>query len=90
MSCIDESVAQQMGLPVVGAAKIASASESSTQRNKYPITVQITGLPIGVNSVGAIGAELSAQGLMLLLGRDLLRHCTLFYNGVAGEITISI
>ncbi len=29
------------------------------------------------------------MGLMILIGRDLLRYCTLFYNGPAGQFTLS-
>jgi hypothetical protein len=29
------------------------------------------------------------QGLLMLIGRDFLQHCTLFYNGIAGQVTLS-
>ena len=37
-----------------------------------------------------MGAALKEQGLLLLIGRDLLAHCTLFYNGPTGQITLSL
>jgi hypothetical protein len=37
-----------------------------------------------------MGAALKEMGLLLLIGRDLLQYCTLFYNGATGQITLSI
>ncbi len=38
----------------------------------------------------ATGASLAAQGLLLLIGRDVLQQCTSHYNGTTGDITLSI
>ncbi|MCX6026849.1 MAG: retroviral-like aspartic protease family protein [Chloroflexi bacterium] len=89
-TCIDEQVAKELGLPVVDQVNMASASNAAIIRNVYPITIEITGLPNPINAPRAIGAELAPQGLLLLVGRDALRFCTLFYNGITGELTLSI
>jgi predicted aspartyl protease len=89
-TCIDEQAAQQLQLPVVNVVNVASASHSSTPQNVYPIQIEVAGLPISIEAPNAIGAALSAQGLLALIGRDVLQHCTLFYNGLTGEITLSI
>jgi len=89
-SCVDEAAAQALGLPVVDVATMASASHSATQHNVYPIQIEVTGLPITFNAPRAIGAPLAAQGLLVLLGRDLLQMSTLFYNGITGSFTLSI
>lgn len=89
-TCIDEGEAQKLGLPAIDVVPMASASHSLTMANVYALSIEIAGLPIAINVPRAIGAALSSQGLLLLIGRDLLRHCTLFYNGLTGEITISI
>lgn len=89
-TCIDDAAAQQVGLPVVNVVNVASASHASTQQNVYPIQVEITGLPISIEASNAIGAALAPQGILALIGRDVLQHCTVFYNGVTGEITISV
>ena len=88
-TCIDEAVAQQLQLPVIDVVQIASASHAATQQNVYPIQIQIPGLP-PINAPRAIGAPLATQGLLVLIGRDVLRDCTLFYNGISGEFTLSI
>lgn len=89
-TCIDDQAAQNLGLPAIDVVQMTSASHTSTQQNVYPIQMQIVGSPIRVEVLRAIGANLAAQGLMALIGRDYLQHCTLFYNGLTGEITLSI
>jgi predicted aspartyl protease len=89
-TCIDDAVAQSMGLPAIDVVTMASASHESTQQNVYPIHMQIVGSPIPVEVPNAIGANLRVQGIIALIGRDYLQHCTLHYNGVTGAITLSI
>ena len=87
-TCIDERVAKQLALPAVGSAKIASVSESDCLRDIYPVAIELIGMPAQI-VVNAIGVELGTHGLVGLLGRDALAGCTLFYNGLAGEITFA-
>lgn len=89
-TCIDDALAQSLGLPVIDVVGMTSASHAGTQANVYPITMEIVGSPIRVNVPRAIGANLAPQGLIALIGRDYLRHCTLVYNGFTGQITLSI
>ena len=89
-TCVDDAAAQQLNLPVVDVATIASASHATTQQNVYPVTIEVVGLPITINAPRAIGVNLAPQGLMVLVGRDLLQHATFFYNGVDGSFTLSI
>jgi len=90
VTCIDETAAQQLKLPVVDVVTIGSASHASAQASVYPISIDIAGLPISIDAPRAVGAALASQGLLLLIGRDVLQFCTLFYNGITGEITLSI
>jgi predicted aspartyl protease len=89
-TCIDEDVAKQLNLPVVDVVTIASASHAETNQNVYPALIEVVGIAIKFNALRAIGVPLTAQGLQVLIGRDLLQHCTLFYNGVTGSFTLSI
>jgi predicted aspartyl protease len=88
VSCIDEQAAQDMKLPVVDVGKMTSASHDSHPCNLYPIQIV---LPAGIafGAPRAMGASLAAQGLIAIIGRDILQVCTLFYNGNAGQITLS-
>jgi predicted aspartyl protease len=87
---IDAEAAKELGLEVVDVAQVASASEPSTQRNVYSVTIEVEGIRFPIGAPRAIGAELRSQGLLVLLGRDVLQFCTLFYNGLTGQITLAI
>jgi predicted aspartyl protease len=88
-SCIDSTAAQSLGLPVVDVIKMASATHADVETNVYPITFDILGgAPITVRSPRAAGAALANQGLLLLIGRDLLAHMFLSYSGTSGTFTL--
>ncbi len=88
-TCIDEEIATQMHLPIINVVNMASASHASSKANQYPVKLQIAGIPMFFNST-ATGAPLKIQGLIALIGRDLLQHCTLIYNGSLGQISLCI
>ena len=89
-TCIDEAAASKLNLPVINVVTMASASHPSTKANVYPGKFEIAGLPMAISAPSAIGAPLAAQGLLALIGRDVLQHCNFVYNGFAGEITLCI
>lgn len=89
-TCIDDAVAKTMGIPVIDVVTMASASHASTQQNVYSIQMQIVGSPIRVEVPNATEASLQTQGIVAMIGRDYLQHCTLHYNGITGQITLSI
>lgn len=89
-TCIDEDAAQKLQLPVTNIVTVASASHASTRHNVYPSQIEVIGLPIAINAPNAIGAPLAAQGLLALIGRDVLQVCTLHYNGPAGSISLAL
>jgi hypothetical protein len=79
-----------MNLPVIDVGTMHSASHMRTPSNIYPVQIQIIGFQIQFQSPRTMGAALKEQGLLMLLGRDLLQRRTLFYNGGTGQITLSI
>lgn len=89
VTCIDERIAQELNLPVVDVGKMMSASHSAHPSNIYPISLT---MPQGVSfsAPRAMGANLAPQGLVAIIGRDILAVCTMFYNGIAGQITLSL
>ena len=89
-TCIDEAAAARLNLPAIDVVIIASASHASTQQNVHPIQIEVVGLPITISAPRAIAAPLAAQGLVVLIGRDVLRHCTLFYNRPSGSFSLSV
>jgi predicted aspartyl protease len=90
MSCIDEEAAKTLKLPIIDVVQMCSASHAAHPANIYPIQMRIAGLPNPINVARAMGAELKAQGLVALIGRDVLSFGTLFYNGPAGTVTFSV
>ena len=89
-TCIDDAAAARLNLPAIDVVTVASASHPSTQQNVHPIQIEVIGLPITISAPRAIAAPLAAQGLAVLIGRDVLQHCTLFYNGPAGSFSLSV
>ncbi|HEX3817530.1 MAG TPA: hypothetical protein VHW03_04510 [Chthoniobacterales bacterium] len=90
VTCVDEDAAKALKLPIIDVVNMCSASHASHQANVYPIQLRIAGLPNPINAPRAIGAALKAQDLVALIGRDILAMGTLFFNGVAGQITLSL
>lgn len=87
-TCIDEQAAKELGLPVIDVANMQSASHEKHPCNIYP--VQIITPIVTLNAPRAMGAALAPQGLLVLIGRDVLQSCTLFYNGPAGQFTLTL
>ena len=52
--------------------------------------LDITGIPQNVVVNRAYGANLASQGLVALIGRDLLASCILIYNGPDGSFSLSL
>jgi predicted aspartyl protease len=89
-TCIDNALAIQLGLPVVDTLKMHSASHEAVEQSAYPISVEIIGTSIQFSVPKAMGANLATQSLGLLIGRDILSSCVMFYNGTTGQITLSL
>lgn len=89
-TCVDAEAAKEMQLPVIDVGSMISASHTKTPCNIHPLMVELVGFPIRFNLTRCAGAALKEQGLLMLLGRDLLAGCTFFYNGLTGQITLAI
>ena len=73
-----------MGLPTIDVVTLRGAGDCPI----YPVKFEVTGLPaIDVN--GTVGADLKPMGLLALIGRDLLQHCTFVFDGKAGRYSLS-
>jgi len=90
VTCIDEAAAQRLKLPVIDVVTMSSASHARTEQNVYPIQIEIAGFPIRLQAPKAVGAELTPHGIVSLIGRDVLSGCTFFYDGITGQIILSI
>jgi predicted aspartyl protease len=88
-TCIDAEIAAKIGAPVIDKVTMHSASHASTEANIYPVHFDIIGLGVGRNVPRCMGAALQSQGIIMLIGRDALVDCNLFYNGLTGSFTFS-
>lgn len=88
-TCVDDVAAKAMGLPVIDVTNMTSASHHAVKQNVYPVLIEIVGTAIKIDC-RAMGATLKSQGIVALIGRDALRHFTMFYNGPTGQITLSL
>lgn|SRR5579871_1313808 len=89
---VDQSVVQQLGIPPIGIVNVGGVS-GVQQQAQFPASFSFpgTGLPtISFNFV--IGANLAGQQppIIALIGRDVLRHFVLIYNGGFGQVVLSI
>lgn len=87
-TCFDQQAAEEMGLPIIGRGNMISASHAN---HPVPIYAGRLILPnINLNIERGMGANLMSQGIIALIGRDVMRHGTLFYNGVDGSVSFAI
>jgi hypothetical protein len=86
---IDEGILSSLQIPPLGATNIATPS-GSAQQLTYPASLSFPGTNLpNVSFTDFVSGPLAAQGIIVLLGRDVLRDFVLIYNGPVGQITLS-
>jgi predicted aspartyl protease len=84
-SCIDEQLAQQLGLMPVDRRQVGGVAG---QQLHYVYLAHLTVPNLGMQTLGPfIGVNLGGVH-KVIMGRDFLTHTILIYNGEEGEITI--
>lgn len=89
MTSIDGGVAEALGLPAVSAAKVQTASGLALQAVYSAALTIATSPPQDLDPIPVLGAALASQGLIALIGRDLLARMTLIYVGPEGHWLLS-
>ncbi len=57
----------------------------------YPARLVFPGTTLpSIDFSSVVGSQLSAQGIVALIGRDVLQHFLLVYNGPAGMFSLSV
>ena len=87
-TCFDLDAANEIGLVIVGRGSMTSASHENQPTPLYAGKLAIPSVNFNVEQ--AMGANLAPQGLIALIGRDVMRHGTLFYNGMDGTVSFAI
>ena len=86
--CVEESLVQGLGLQPIGQVTVCGQSGPKVQ-NVYLARMSFPGSPIPTLEFPLIGVQMTGQGLISLIGCDVLRHCVLVYNGPMGSYTIA-
>jgi hypothetical protein len=88
-SVLDSSIIASFGLTLAGQTLIHTPSTGSQYelRNQYAASISLIDPSldpsegIAVFTVAVIEAHLAAEGFLGIIGRDILSHCILTYNG---------
>ena len=88
-SCIDSTLAEELGLPIIGRSKVAGV-HGLGEVNEHLAQIYAPGLELTVH--GAFdGVHLRAGGVPheVLLGRSFLQRVTMRYEGATGKVIIT-
>ena len=88
VTCIDRKAAEKAGLTVVDSGPMHSATHTDHIVPIYAGMIQIQTFP-AFRTTRAYGAYLEAQGIIALIGRDILASCTFIYNGADGSFSLA-
>ena len=92
---IDPAVVNALGIAPTGTAQMVTPSTGPdpVSLEQYDIGLAIYALatqsPIRLPVLAVVKAQLDNQGFHVLIGRDVLAHCVLVYNGSDGQYTLS-
>ncbi|MDE0152958.1 MAG: aspartyl protease family protein [Gammaproteobacteria bacterium] len=89
-TCVDSDAAGRAGLPVVDSGPLHSVTHANETVPIYAGSLTIQGANINLLAHRAYGVNLVEQGLIALIGRDVLSQCILVYNGPDSSFSISI
>lgn len=87
-TAIDESAIIALGIQPTGQAMIGGQGGPKLQ-NLYQVEVAFPGSPFPKLPMEVIGVQIKDQGIVGLIGRDILRYCVLVYNGQQGSWSLS-
>lgn len=89
ISAIDAEIVRKLGVPPVGVVSVMTPSGRADQE-MFPARILFPGTPLdSIDFTRMAGAQLSQQGLIALLGRDILHQCVFVYNGPGGHVSLS-
>jgi hypothetical protein len=95
-SCVDPSVLTSLGLTPTGSARINTPSNGSEPVDlpQYDVALIIPPATPGQSPlifpiIPVVASQLRAQGIEALIGRDILSHCILVYNGTVNFFSLA-
>lgn len=87
-SAIDIVAASQLELKSVGRKPILTPAGSS-EADQFVFTIRLLPWGTTLNCVPGLGASLKEQGIIALIGMDILSQCVLTVNGPGGFFFLS-
>lgn len=88
-TCIDNSIAAALGLVSHDVRRVQTAGGEDTQQ-LYDAGIILPIAPQNIFVVQVLEAKIQNQPYRALLGRDILKRCTLCYNGWDNSYTLHI
>jgi len=86
ISAADSSVVSSLKISPIGITTVLTPA-GPAQKNLFPARFKFSRLVIDISPV--IGADLKPQGIIALIGRDILSRFLMIYHGLGGRITLS-
>ena len=90
VTCFDAGAAERAGLAVVGTGTVTSVRHADEVVPIFAGSLHIDWISVSVNARHAMGVNLESQGLIALIGRDLLANCLFVYNGLEGSFSFAV
>jgi predicted aspartyl protease len=94
-TCVDPGKVAPLGLTATGSTPMHTPSTGTVPHlaANYDVSFYVitaANLPVfRLDTVSVVESSLSHMGIDALLGRDILEHCTLHYNGATGLFTLA-
>ena len=93
LTMVDEAAVRQLGVSPVGETRLGTP-QGTCRSLLFPMRISIEVPPntpmIAAEIARVAVGPLAQQGLLCLIGRDILQHCLLVYDGLNGRFTIAI
>jgi hypothetical protein len=89
-SAVDRTIIDELALIPTGAISIATPSHESHEVLTYDIDLIIEENNFHIQDIQVFATGLHNQGIQGLIGRDVLQHMLLIYNGYSGNFTLAV
>jgi hypothetical protein len=88
-TAVDGDALKALSISPIGRVEVRTPS-GKEQQDLYPASLTFPGTQIPTLNFNAVlGSKLKEQGILALVGRDVLQHFLLIYNGHLGQYILS-
>jgi predicted aspartyl protease len=88
-SCVNDSIAKRLHL-IPRDKHVVSTPNGQNEQYLYDASMRLQITGDRVWEIQLFGANLEGQPYQALIGRDILKHCTLIYNGWDNSFNVCI